>query len=118
MHPPFFLSRDNNFESSFQFLAHSTFGNLLKFSKAEALGTKVSKRELPPRPVAVRKIENVRKEKAEKEEIIEGDTISSGEPKERAPRAKPTIEGHVEKYNKILELLDAEIDRKSREKEK
>lgn len=73
------------------------------------------KRDLPPRP----KVKEVPNEdvKLKKEKVVKDPT-----PKPRAPKRKPDIKGriedHVLKYNQLFELLDAEIERKSREKEK
>lgn len=71
----------------------------------------VQKRTLPPKPVPKAPIKKV---VVEKEPVQEEEK----EPVEKLPRKKATIEGHIEKYNQVLALLDAEIDRKAREKEK
>jgi len=38
--------------------------------------------------------------------------------KQRSPRKKVTIESHLEKYNRLLDILDANIERKQKEGEK
>lgn len=81
------------------------------------------KKELPPRPpakpVPVPKAKVPQKEEElAPEPDADPEKDEAGEEKTRAPRKKPTIEGHIEKYTKVLALLDSEIDRKSREKEK
>ena len=80
--------------------------------------TTVQRRELPPKPVH-KPLPVVSKDHVRKSDRSDGDAEEA--PKEkpaRGPRKKPTIEGHIEKYEQVLALLDAEIDRKSREKEK
>lgn len=83
---------------------------------------KIQKRELPPKPEPVAK-----PSKKKVKDIVSGGTASrvrsagtdqTTDIKVREPRKRATIEGHIEKYDQILALLDSEIDRKSREKEK
>jgi len=91
------------------------------------------KRELPPLPPKkvkkstsekVSEKDNKKKSKKVKDNTDEDPTVDpaatveNAEPKTRAPRKKPTMEDHIGNYNKILTMLDEEIDRKSREKEK
>lgn len=63
---------------------------------------KIAKRKIPPRP---------------------GDTtpkeidVKKPTTKIRAPRKPVTIESHLEKYETLFKLLDAEIDRRARERE-
>lgn len=73
------------------------------------------KKELPPRPPA-----KPLPEPEDQESDPEAASVKDEEDESpvRAPRKKPTIQGHIEKYDQVLALLDAEIDRKSREKEK
>lgn len=66
------------------------------------------KRVLPPKPKVVEEDPPPRNKK--KEPKIE--------PKIRAPRKRPTIEDHISNYNQLFDLLNAEIERKSREQEK
>lgn len=76
-------------------------------SKSHANENKdLKKRVLPPRPI--------KREKSPIKEKISTPTES----KPKNVRKKATIEGHIENYAKALSLLDAEIDRRSREKEK
>jgi len=84
-------------------------------SPSETPQENVQKRELPPRPPAKPVPVPRPKSKAIKVKSEE-DTVDVE--KQRQPRKKATIEGHIEKYDQVLALLDAEIDRKSREKEK
>ncbi len=77
----------------------------------------VAKRSLPPRPVKPVVEEPVDAEDVEEDNEELEDNFEAA-PKVRGPRKKATIEGHIAKYNDLLALLDAEIDRKSREKEK
>lgn len=88
------------------------------------------KRTLPPKPK--KKVEenydeeenenDVEDEKFEEENVeddvddVEDDV--GNDPKERKQRVRPTMEMHVRHYDELLALLDVEIDRKSREKEK
>lgn len=72
------------------------------------------KSSLPPRPVKAPKI----KDECNEDEYLEEESSNLIEKGERAPRKKATIQSHIEKYNELLALLDAEISRKSREKEK
>lgn len=78
-------------------------------------GETMQKRELPPRPPV--KPVPVPKPRVVKDKP-ENETSENATPGERQPRKKATIEGHIEKYDQVLALLDSEIDRKSREKEK
>ena len=76
------------------------------------------KRALPPKPSVVTRVKPVVSKKAPlppPEEVSEEETP---EESVRAPRKKPTITDHIGHYEQLFELLDAEIDRKSREKEK
>ncbi|HMP28138.1 MAG TPA: hypothetical protein PKD85_00975 [Saprospiraceae bacterium] len=80
-------------------------------SSKKSLKKSSSKRPLPPRP---------KKVKFEDEES----PVKLKEPKKRPvsikrkPDLKGRVEDHVLKYDKLFELLNAEIERKSREKEK
>ena len=82
------------------------------------------KRELPPLPPKTvkkstsEKVSEKKTSKKVKDNTDEDPTVENVEPKTRAPRKKPTMEDHIGNYNKILTMLDEEIDRKSREKEK
>jgi chromatin remodeling complex protein RSC6 len=75
------------------------------------------KRDLPPRPKAV-----VRTQEENVNLKVKKEKVKDLTPKPRASKRKPDIKGRVEdhvlKYNQLFELLDAEIERKSREKEK
>jgi chromatin remodeling complex protein RSC6 len=90
-------------------------------SKTSNSGTLVGKRPLPPKPLKETKKEVVLPlppAGVEKEEPEDPDDQDSEESVARAPRKKATISGHIQHYDQIFELLDTEIDRKSREKEK
>lgn len=88
----------------------------LKNSSKASDSPRAQKKELPPKPVPkpAKKVKIVKT--FEKDEVEDEDEVN--EVKVREPRKRATIEGHIEKYDKILALLDSEIDRKSREKEK
>lgn len=76
------------------------------------------KRSLPPRPVKIPKVET---SEVDETEVSWEDTEDSGvlqKETSRSPRKKATVEGHIAKYAELLTLLDNEIARKSREKEK
>lgn len=45
-------------------------------------------------------------------------TEQVGQKKQRAPRRPVTLESHLEKYDNLLKILDGEIERKQKEKEK
>jgi len=87
-----------------------------------------AKRPLPPKPSPVLKTVKAKVKQIPVEEPVvdddnEGeedvnDEQGEEEQPERVPRKKPTITDHINNYNSLFELLDAEIDRKSRTKEK
>jgi hypothetical protein len=78
------------------------------------------KRGLPPRP----KKEITKDDEQSSEENVEDnleeniDETLEETPRKTGPREKPTMEGHIANYNKLFTMLDEEISRKSREKEK
>lgn len=69
------------------------------------------KRSLPPKP-------SFAKPPAKKSKVVEPPPEEEVEKKEGLPRRKATIEDHIDNYQKLFMLLDSEIDRKGREKEK
>lgn len=73
------------------------------------------KSSLPPRPIKISKVEPPEVEETEVSWEDNGDLSNETL---RAPRKKATVEGHIAKYAELLALLDNEIARKSREKEK
>ncbi len=67
-------------------------------------------RVLPPKPEPEKKETTpIKKEKKVK---------LPKEPTEKKPRTRPTIEKHIAHYDDLVKLLDAEIDRRSRERDK
>lgn len=85
-----------------------------KTGKVEKTATpekSASKRELPPKTVRPLKEFAVKPSKIK-------ESSEPTEPKPKGVRKKATIEGHIENYAKALSLLDTEIDRRSREKDK
>ena len=70
----------------------------------------IVKKSIPPRPSAKKKI----KSKPSPPPV----DISPPVKKPRAPRKKVTLESHLSKYDALMKLLDAEIERKRRESEK
>lgn len=86
--------------------------------KSDVLSTVKTKRALPPKPKKVKIVpdekEEVEDNEAEEVETNEGEMVDI-KPK---TRQKATMESHLANYIEVFALLDAEIDRKSREKEK
>ena len=54
----------------------------------------------------------------EEQEVEDEEQHGEGDDAPRAPRKKPTIIDHIGHYDQLFSLLDTEIDRKSRKKEK
>jgi len=81
----------------------------MKASKKVIKNSEVPRpRVLPPKPEPEKKEVTVpsKKEKKVKELV------------EKKPRTRPTIEKHIAHYDDLVKLLDAEIDRRSRERDK
>jgi len=89
--------------------------------KTTARSVRVTKKSIPPRPNAKAKAKAAPRKKPEtptQSEDKEGSSTASPEKKTRAPRKKVTLESHLEKYDELLTILDAEIERRQKEREK
>lgn len=79
-----------------------------------------TRKPLPPKPQMTpvqSSLPKLKKVKKEEEPKLEDPDVEE-EPTVRAPRKKATIADHIKHYDQLFSLLDSEIDRKSREKEK
>lgn len=75
------------------------------------------KRSLPPRPTT--EAEEVPEDEEEEAEVPEDEEEEDADAEEVKPvHKKNTIERHLERYDQVFELLDVEINRRSRGKEK
>lgn len=88
-----------------------------KSKKKEPVPKKEKK--IPPPPKKEKKtpppkVEKEEVEPEEKEELVSEDS----EKKVRAPRKKVTMENYLERYDELLKILDGEVERKQREREK
>ena len=75
--------------------------------------TTVAKKNVPPKTSSQKKKEPPQSKKSKEKEVE-----SEEKKKPRAPRKKVTLENHLEKYDELLALLDAEVERKQKEREK
>lgn len=70
----------------------------------------IAKKSIPPRSTPKKGQSDKSNPKTESEK--------TSEKKPRAPRKRATLEGHIEKYDALLKILDEEIERKQKEREK
>lgn len=79
----------------------------------------MQKRSLPPKPKKV--VEDVPAPKPKRKDAKEIDDSSIDESislASKGVRVKPSIEGHVAKYDELFSIIDKEIERKAKEMEK
>lgn len=71
----------------------------------------ITKKSVPPRPQKnAKSAPSAKTAKPQKNKPVEK--------KQRAPRKRATLETHIEKYDALLKVLDEEIERKQKEREK
>lgn len=79
---------------------------------------KSNKKKTPRRKPPVKKPPKKPKPSIPKKVIPPQEEKPPEEPKRRISRKKATLESHLDKFDKLLEFVDKEIDRKQREQEK
>lgn len=80
----------------------------------------VAKKSIPPRPQKTSQKSSVKttQKSSPPEKSSKSQKNKPTEKKQRAPRKRATLETHIEKYDALLKVLDEEIERKQKEREK